>query len=278
MLAALGLSNTQWACTGSAPINPAILIFFAALGLDIFEIYGQSEDCGPTSLNVKEKCRLGSAGPPFPGTEVKVSPEDGEILVKGPQVFVGYFKDEAATKEVLQDGWLLSGDIGRLDEEGFLYITGRKKDILITAGGKNITPINIENAIKAHPLIGDCVVVGDARPYLIALVALDLEAANKALAARKLPENCAPGGMLELDSTVTSLEALVASSAVRDSIGAHIEAVNGDLAQVETIKRFSVLLPFSIEKGEVTPTLKVKRAAVNRAYAEEIERIYSLPM
>lgn len=260
LIEAVGLSRARWAVVGAAPISPDVLRFFAGLGLTIWEVYGQSEDSGPTSCNVPGKVKLGSAGPPFPGVEVAIA-EDGEVLVRGPNVFLGYYKDQAATEATLKDGWLYSGDLGRIDEEGFLHITGRKKDIIITAGGKNITPANIEHAIKAHPLIGEAIVIGDRRPYLVALVTLDAD-----VAAVKAKEK-----------GVTPAE-FAADAGVRALIEAHIETVNADLAQVETVKRFSVLPhPFALERGEVTPTMKLKRNVIHSNYAAEIDAIYAQP-
>jgi long-chain acyl-CoA synthetase len=257
MLAAVGMHKVRFAITGAAPISADILHFFHDLGLTIFEVYGQSEDNGPTSLNVPTKYRFGSVGPPIPGVEVKIA-DDGEILVRGPNVFAGYFKDPQATAETLRDGYLCSGDLGKFDDDGFLYVTGRKKDIIITAGGKNITPQNIENAIKAHPWIADAVVVGDRRPFLVALITLDVDVAAQIAKAKGI-----------------SPSQLAHSSEVVAAIRAHIETVNKDLAQVETVKKFKILPePFSLEKGEVTPTMKIKRNVVNKAYAAEIEKLY----
>jgi len=282
MLGAVGLNKVRVSVVGAAPIRVDILQFFQSLGLTIFEIYGQSEDCGPTTFNQVGK--FGSVGPAFPGVEVTIA-EDDEILVKGPNVFLGYYKDEAATKATLKDGWLYSGDTGRIDEEGLIYITGRKKDIIITSGGKNITPSNIELAIKAHPLasnashtslltwhkkqtadlnaiqVSEAVVIGDKRPYLVALITLEPDVA--ALKAKDMGIEVAE---------------LVTNEAIRTALDAHIETVNADLAQVETIKRFAILPnPFSLEKGEVTPTMKVKRNVVQTHYTPEIDAIYAQP-
>ena len=175
---AIGLGKARVCVSGAAPIAKEVLEFMASLGVVILEVYGQSEDTGPTSFNRPGKTRFGTVGPVIPGVEVKIA-ADGEILVKGPNVFLGYYKEAEATAEALVDGWLCSGDLGELDGEGFLHITGRKKDILITAGGKNITPKNIESAIKNHPLVSEAVVIGDRRKYLTALITLDPEAAAK---------------------------------------------------------------------------------------------------
>jgi long-chain acyl-CoA synthetase len=259
LLTSVGMSQAVWASTGAAPIATHILQFFQDLGLTLYEVYGQSEAAGPTTINYPGKVKLGSVGPPLPGMELKIA-ADGEILERGPNIFKGYYKDEETTRETLRDGWLYSGDLGRVDEEGFVYITGRKKDIIITAGGKNITPINIEHAIKAHPLVGDAVMIGDRRPYPVALVTLDVDVA---------------GGICK--EKAISYEQLSKDPEIIQQVEKHIEKVNEDLAQVEKIKKFMILpRPFQIDKGEVTPTMKVKRSFINQAYAAEIERLYSI--
>lgn len=243
--AALGLDRARVLLSGAAPIAPDVLAFFASLDLPVQEIYGQSEDCGPTSLNLPGKTRLGSVGPPFPGIEVKLA-EDGEILVRGPNVFMGYFKEPAATAEVLIDGWLHSGDLGAFDADGFLSITGRKKEIIITAGGKNIAPKNIEAALKQLPLITEAVVIGDRRHYLTALITID-----EALAAALAPD------------------------AVRAQVQAQVDRVNHTLARVEQIKKFAVLpRAFSVDTGELTHTLKLRRKVIAARYDREIEAMY----
>jgi long-chain acyl-CoA synthetase len=254
--AALGLDRARRLISGAAPIAPDVLQFFASLDLPIREIYGQSEDSGPTSYNLPGRTKVGSVGAPLPGLQVKLA-EDGEILVKGPNVFPGYFKDPAATSETLVDGWLCSGDLGAFDAEGYLTITGRKKEIIITAGGKNIAPKNIEAAIKQIPVVGEAVVIGDRRKYLTALITID-DAAAKQLA----PE--AEGA------------ALAAAPQVRAAIQEQIDRVNETLARVEQVKRFAVLpRPFGIDGGELTPTLKIKRKVVAEKYAAEIEAMYA---
>jgi long-chain acyl-CoA synthetase len=209
-------------------------------------VYGQSEDTGPTSFNRTDKFRFGSVGPAFPGVEVKIA-DDEEILIRGPNVFAGYYKDQEATDATLIDGWLHSGDLGAFDAQGFLHITGRKKDIIITSGGKNITPKNIEGALKNHQLVSEAVVIGDRRKFLSVLITLDEDAAKRFEQAE-----------------------------IRREIERAIEQVNRDLARVETIKKFTILpAPFSIDGGELTPTLKVKRKVVAEKYAKEIDAMYA---
>jgi long-chain acyl-CoA synthetase len=250
---AVGLGRARYCVSGAAPIAPGVLEFFSGLDLIIYEVYGQSEDTGPTSITRPGNNRIGTVGPPIAGVEVRFA-DDGEILVRGPNVFLGYFKDPQATAETLVDGWLCSGDLGKLDEAGNLLITGRKKEILITAGGKNITPKNIESALKEHPLIAEAVVVGDRRKYLTALLILDAEATARF--ARE--KGGAPGG-----------------PEVRAEIQRAVDEVNTHLARVESVKKFQILpQPFSIDAGELTPTLKVKRRVVYERYAREIESMY----
>jgi len=255
--AAVGLDDCTTMVSGAAPISPEVLEFFVSLDMVIQEIYGQSEDCGPTSFNLVGRTKIGSVGPAFPGVDVRIA-DDGEIQVKGPNVFLGYFKDEEATNEALKDGWLCSGDLGRIDEEGFLHITGRKKDIIITAGGKNITPKNIESGIKNHPLVHEAVVIGDRRKYLVALISPDEEA----FAAYK-KEKGVDGAPHEIPE-------------VHDSIWKTVEEVNSKLARVEQIKKIAILpRPLSIEHDDLTPTMKVKRAKVSEHFADEIEALYA---
>ncbi len=250
---ALGLGNARECVSGAAPVQKEILEFFASLDIVIREVYGQSEDTGPTTLNLPSRTKLGSVGPPLPGVQVRIA-ADGEILVRGPNVFMGYFKDEEATNSTLRDGWLHSGDLGAFDHEGFLHITGRKKEIIITAGGKNISPKNIETSLKNCDLISEAVVIGDGRRYLSALITLDEEAA-----ARYHEDGVAPHE----------------SEWIGRRVQATVDDVNRELARVEQIKRFTILpRSFSVEEGELTPTLKIKRAGVARSFSREIEAMY----
>jgi long-chain acyl-CoA synthetase len=207
-----------------------------------------------------DEFKFGTIGKPFPGCEVKIA-DDGEILVRGTNVFQGYYKNPDATRETLVDGWLHTGDIGQVDVEGFVTITGRKKDIIITAGGKNITPANIEAEVKQHPLVSQCVVIGDRRPYLVALLTLDPEEAATYATQHGLPGDP---------------EAMATNAQVREAIEEHIEKVNQKFARVEQVKRFKILpRDLSQQDGELTPTLKVKRNVVADKYAGEIESLYS---
>ena len=230
--------------TGAAPIAPEILEFFFACGVPVMEGYGMTETSTVATGQTPEDFRFGSIGKPLPGVEMKIA-DDGEILLRGDNIFQGYYKNEEASKEALEGGWLHTGDLGRIDEDGFVYISGRKKDIIITAGGKNITPANLENGIKQNQYVSQCVVVGDRRPYLVALVTLDPEVATE-----ETPE-------------------------IRDTIQKTIDEVNSKVGPVEQIKYFKVLpQDLSQETGELTPTMKVKRNVVHEKYAGEIDALY----
>jgi long-chain acyl-CoA synthetase len=255
---AIGLSRAKVMVSGAAPISADLVRFFARLDLLVQEVYGQSEGSGPTTFNFRDQFRIGTVGRALPGVDVKLG-DDGEVLLRGPNVFLGYFKDEESTRKTLVDGWLNSGDLGAFDEDGFLSITGRKKDIIITAGGKNIAPKNIEGLLKKSPVIGEAVVIGDRRKYLAALIALDREAAEKLAPADKL--NGTP--LHEAEEVVQEVRRAV-------------EATNEHFARVEQIKKFRILdRPFTIEGGELTPTLKVKRNVVNEHFADVIEALYA---
>ncbi len=246
--AALGLDRGRVFVSGAAPIGRDVLEFFASLDIVIQEGYGMSENTGCTSLNVPGRIKLGSVGPAMSEIEVEIA-GDGEIVVRGPNVFLGYYKDPRATSEAVVDGWLHSGDLGAFDKDGFLAITGRKKDLIITAGGKNISPSNIEAELKKHPLVAEAVVIGDRRKHLTALVTLDPAAA----------------AALRVERGATNTEPHHAEPAVLAEIQRVVDAVNADMARVEQVKKFCVLpAAFSIETGELTPTLKVKRTVVER--------------
>ncbi|MDQ5834170.1 MAG: AMP-dependent synthetase/ligase, partial [Actinomycetota bacterium] len=245
--------NIRECVTGAAPIAPEILEFFFACGVPVMEGYGMTETSTCATVNRPEgnQFRFGSVGKPMTGVEVKIG-EDGEVLLKGPNIFQGYYKNEEATRETIkgEERWLHTGDLGRLDEDGFLYITGRKKDIIITAGGKNITPANLENGLKQTRWISQAVVIGDRRPYLMALITLD-------------PEE-APALAQELGLDNADLAVLAKEEKVRAVVQDAIDEVNSHVGAVEQIKRFAILdHDLSQETGELTPTLKVKRNVVH---------------
>jgi long-chain acyl-CoA synthetase len=252
--------NLRLAVSGAAPINPDILRFFDAAGVLVLEGWGMTETSTAATVSTPEEFKVGTIGKPFPGCEVRIA-DDGEILVKGPNVFQGYYKNEEATRETIVDGWLHTGDIGEIDADGFIRITGRKKDIIITAGGKNITPANLENEIKQHLLVSQCVVVGDRRPYLVALVTLDPEDAVAYAKEHGLPED--PEQLARNDEVLVAIEA-------------HVEKINEKFARVEQVKKIAILPhDLSQESGELTPTLKVKRAVVAEKHHDEIEALYA---
>lgn len=256
---AIGFSNIRHGMTGAAPVAKEILEFFSGIDIPIYEVYGQSEDCGPTSVNRPGATKYGTVGQAFPGTEVKLA-DDGEILVRGNNVFMGYYKDPNATAQDLQDGWLHSGDLGQFDEDGYLSIIGRKKEIIITSGGKNIAPKNIEAALKNIPLVADAVVIGEQRRYITALVSLEPEAAAKFAEEHGLP-------LEDLHENPKMIEAM------QQGID---EYVNPFFARVEQVRGFKILhRNLSVEEGELTPTLKVKRRIVNENFANEIESLYA---
>ena len=258
--AALGLDECRLALSAAAPLNADLIWFFHSIGIKITEGYGQSEDNGPTSWNPPDAIKIGSVGSPLPGLEVKIA-EDGEILVRGGNVMAGYYKDDKATKETIdEEGWLHSGDVGEFDQNNYLKITDRKKDLIITAGGKNIAPQEIENRIKFHPLISQAVVIGDRRPFLAALITLDEE---KAPSWAK--ENGIDGDMAAIANNDRTLK----------EIEGALNEVNKNLAKVEGIKKFRVLeRDFLQEENEITPTMKVKRKQIGEIYGEVIEDMY----
>jgi long-chain acyl-CoA synthetase len=252
----LGLSEARLCVSGAAPVSKEILEFFAGLGLPVYEVYGQSEDCGPTTFNVPGRTRFGTVGPAFPGVEVKIA-DDGEIIVRGRNVFAGYAKDPDATAEALAEGWLRTGDLGEFDADGYLSITGRKKDIIITAGGKNVAPKLLEGGLRNHPLVSEAVVIGDRRKFLTALVTLDPETAGKFCQERGVSGPAAE------------------SAEIRGEIQRAVDQVNTEMARVEQIKKFTILpRELSIVDGELTPTLKVKRNIVAAHFDAEIEAMY----
>lgn len=260
----LGLDRARVCVTSAAPISKDTLEFFLSLGLPILEVYGMSECTGPATYSPPDNYRTGKCGIVVPGAQIKIA-EDGEVCMRGPHVFKGYLKDAEATKNALDsDGWLHSGDIGTIDKDGFLQITDRKKDLLITAGGENIAPQVLEGQLKAIPVVGQAVVVGDRKKYLAALITLDPERVKVEAEAAGSPAK-------------TVAEA-AKCSVFRRHLQKQIDQVNAKLARVQTIKKF-VVVPheFSIEGGELTPTMKVKRKVVNEKYRLEIEAMYAEP-
>jgi long-chain acyl-CoA synthetase len=256
----LGLHRTRGAATGAAPIAPELIKWYLALGLDLREVYGQTENTGLATAMPGRRIKLGTVGVARPDTEVAISPE-GEILLRGPHVFLGYYGNPEKTAETVVDGWLHTGDVGVIDEDGFVRITDRMKDIIITAGGKNVTPSAIENELKFSPFISDAVVIGDRRKFLSCLVMIDHETVAQFAQERSVP--------------FTNFASLCRAREVQDLIWTEIERVNRQLARVETIKKFrlieQILTP---EDEELTPTMKLKRSFVNRKYKDVIDDMY----
>jgi len=243
--------------TGAAPIAQEILEFFYACGVPVMEGWGMTETSTVASANTPESFRFGSVGRPLPGVEAKVA-DDGELLLRGANIFQGYYKNADATADTLVDGWLHTGDLGRIDEDGFIFIVGRKKDIIITAGGKNITPANLENGLKQNRWISQAVVIGDRRPYLVALITIDPD---------EVPAFAAQHG-LEPDQVPSSDQ-------MRAAVQETVDAVNSSVGPVEQIKYFEILpSDLTQETGELTPTLKVKRNVVADKFADVVDRIY----
>jgi long-chain acyl-CoA synthetase len=249
----------RMALSGAAPISPAVLEFFAAAGVPVLEGYAMTESCGVGTVNTLRHHRIGSVGSAAPGTRLRLA-EDGEVLMSGPHIFAGYWNDPAATAQSLVDGWLHTGDLGTLDADGFLTITGRKKDIIITSGGKNIAPANLENDLRQSRWVSHALVYGDRRPYPVALVTLDPEEILPWAKERGLP--------LDLD-------ALAAHPDVRALVGEEVETVNARYARAAQIKRFAILSrDLSLEAGELTPTMKVKRTVVYTNHADALDALY----
>jgi long-chain acyl-CoA synthetase len=255
----IGLGRAKVCVSGAAPVSKEVLEFFAGLDLPVLEVYGQSEDTGPTSFNLPGATRYGTVGRPIPGMDVRIA-EDGEIQARGPNVFLGYFKDPEATAATLDGEWLCSGDLGAIDEEGYLRITGRKKEIIITAGGKNISPANIESALRDQELVSQAIVIGDRRKFLSAVITLEPEALERFAAANELV------GQADLHT----------NDKVKAAIQVGVDTVNKKFAQVEHIRKFAVL-PRDLDQdnGELTPTLKVKRRVVESNWSDEIEAMYT---
>jgi long-chain acyl-CoA synthetase len=256
----LGFERLRVAYSGAAPISPDVLHFFQSIGVNLIEGYGQTEDTGVTCVSRVGRVKFGTVGPPLFETEVRIA-QDGEILVKSPGVFKGYYKNPEATAETIRDGWLYSGDVGEIDEDGYLKITDRKKDIIVTAGGKNITPQYIENKLKFSPYINDAVVIGDKRKFISALVMIDEDNVVKYAQDNKIQ--------------FSTYKDLTQSPEINKLIQGEVDKVNETLSRVEQVKKFTII-PKKLyeEDGEVTPTMKVKRKYVNEAFSDLIEGMY----
>jgi long-chain acyl-CoA synthetase len=256
----MGLHRVRGAATGAAPIAPELIKWFMALGVEMREVYGQTENSGLATVMPRDRIKLGTVGVARADTELRLSPQ-GEILLRGPHVFLGYYKNPERTAQTIVDGWLHTGDVGRIDADGFVTITDRMKDIIITAGGKNITPSEIENQLKFSPYISDAVVVGDQRKFLSCLVMIDHETVAQFAQEKSVP--------------FTNFASLCRAKEVQDLIWGEIERVNKQFARVETVKKFHLISELlTPEDEELTPTMKLKRAFVNRKYKDAIDAMY----
>ncbi|MFH1135492.1 MAG: long-chain fatty acid--CoA ligase [Pseudomonadota bacterium] len=256
----IGLDRARFCLSGAAPISPDLLRFYHALGVDIREVYGQTESSGGVTIHYDGDIQFGTVGRPIPGVEVKCA-DDGEILIKGPGVFKGYFRDPDKTAETVIDGWLHTGDVGRIEPNGHVVITDRKKDIIITAGGKNITPSEIENQLKFCPYINDAVVIGDGRKFLTALIMIDDENVMKYAQDNRVP--------------FTTYASLTKRPEIIKLIQQEVDEVNKKFARVETVKKFRLIeIQLTAEDEEITPTMKLKRSFISKKFKAEIESMY----
>ena len=252
--------QVRQAVSGAAPIAPEILEFFYAAGVPVLEGWGMTETTGVGTVGTLDHFKFGTVGRALPGVEIKIA-EDGEILCKGPHIFREYWRNPEATEETMSDGWLRTGDLGELDDEGYLKITGRKKDIIITAGGKNLTPANIENDLKQSPFISQAVMYGDRKPFPVAMITLDPEEIVPWAKEQGLPED---------------IESLAENEKVHEIVQAELDRANSNYARVEQIKKFTILdHDLSVETGELTPSLKVKRNVIYDRYGDVFESLYS---
>ena len=253
--------QVRYAISGGAPLGERLGHFYRGMGLTVLEGYGLTETTAPTNVNVPGEIKIGTVGPPLPGTSIQIA-EDGEILVKGVQVFHAYHHNEDATRESLQDGWFHTGDLGSIDEDGCLRITGRKKEIIVTAGGKNVAPAVLEDRLRGHPLVSQVVVVGDAKPFIAALVTIDAEAL--------------PGWLATHDLPVMTVEEAAVHPRVLAALDRAVERTNRAVSRAESIRKYTVLTTdFTVENQYLTPSLKVRRGRVLADFADEIESIYA---
>jgi len=257
----IGVHRARVLITGAAPISPELVRWYMALGLEMIEVWGQTESCGAITANLEGKVKPGSIGPQMQHAEVAVS-ADGELIARGRSIFMGYLNQPDKTSETLKDGWLYTGDVGRVDEEGFFYITDRMKDIIITAGGKNITPSEFENQLKFSPYITDAVVIGERKPYLVALVMIDHENVEMYAQEKAIP--------------FSNYASLCRRPEIQELIQGEIDKANKAFARVEQVKKFRLIeAKLTAEDEELTPTMKLKRKLVNEKYRALIEEMYA---
>jgi long-chain acyl-CoA synthetase len=250
----------QYCVSGGAPLGERLGHFFRGAGIVILEGYGLTETTAPSTVNTPDQIRIGTVGRPLPGVSVRIS-DDGEVQIKGPHVLRGYWNNPQATADAITDGWFHTGDVGQLDDDGFLRITGRSKEILVTAGGKNVAPAVLEDRLRAHPLVSQCIVVGDQKPYIAALVTLDEE---------NLPAWLSSNGRPAL-----SVEQAAQDDVVRAEVQKAVDDANRAVSRPESVRRFAILaVDFTESAGYLTPSLKVKRGVVLKDFAEEVEALY----
>jgi long-chain acyl-CoA synthetase len=256
----MGLDRLRWAGTGAAPISPDLIRWYLSMGIEMFEAYGQTECCGIATANIIGNSKMGTIGQAVPGCDIEISNE-GEILIKGAGVFLGYLNQPDKTAETVVDGWLYTGDVGKKDDEGFVTITDRLKDIIITAGGKNISPSEIENQLKFSPYITDAVVIGDRRKYLTCLILIDQENVEKHAQDNDIP--------------YTNYASLCNAKEITELIWEETVKVNKQFARVEQIKKIRLIDQLlTAEDDELTPTMKLKRKFVNKKYEDLIVSMY----
>jgi len=255
--------KVEYAVSGGAPLGPLLGHFYRGIGLTVLECYGLTETTAPATLNTPDQIKIGTVGIPLPGVGIQIA-ADGEILIKGNNIFSAYRNNETATSAALVDGWFHTGDIGRLDDEGFLTITVRKKEILITAGGKNVVPGFFEDRLRAHPLVSQCLVVGDQKPFIGALITLDADMLPTWTKNNRLPD--------------LSMEDARTNDVVRAELQRAVDSANRAVSKPESIRKFRILAgDFTEENGYLTPSLKVKRNMAMKDYADEVEALYSGP-
>ena len=274
---ATGFSETRFAISGAAPINPDILTLFQFLGIPLFEGYGMTENAAGATINFIGNNKIGTVGKPVPDTEMKIA-EDGEILIKGDHVMKGYYNNPTATGETIIDGWLHTGDVGKIDSEGYVSITGRKKEIYVSSGGKNIAPLVIEETMKSIPLLSQCFLVGDGRKYCSALFTLDVGAILRdkvGVEASAIPKD--PREQLALlGDNGHSLTDFTESEELKSEIQSLVTDLNGKFSNPEQLKKFSILpRDFTIDDGELTPTLKIRRKQIRENWSDVIESMYT---
>jgi long-chain acyl-CoA synthetase len=259
--AALG-GRCAYAVSGGAPLGERLGHFYRGIGLVVLEGYGLTETTAAVTVNTPDATKIGTVGRPLPGTSVRVA-DDGELLFHGAQVFAGYWQDEPATAEVLErDGWFHTGDLGEIDDEGFVRITGRKKEILVTAGGKNVAPAVLEDRLRAHPLVDQCMVVGDGRPFIAALLTLDREAVL---------------AWAEPQGKSVDLAVLTDDTDLRAALDEAVEEANKAVSKAEAIRKYTVLpVEWTEERGQLTPSLKLKRDVVMREHRDDVADMYAV--